>query len=672
MKPIAQNTLLQNRYLIVHMIGKGGMGEVYLAIDQRLGSAVALKRTLYSDDELLGNAFEREARTLARLRHPVLTKVSDHFVENETQFLVMEHISGEDLSKRMEINKKGFPLSWVLFWADQLLDALTYLHTHEPPIIHRDIKPQNLKLTAENNIVLLDFGLSKNTIGQTKTSTSGSVVGYTPHYAPMEQIRGMGTDERSDLFSLSATLYQLLSNVIPVDALNRADSILSGMSDPLTPLNELNQEVSKDLSDVLLKGMALSLDQRYATARDMQKALREAYAELKNQDSSALPENTNNRPPAEIPQSQLATEVISLSDITDQNINYEISKSGQSNSTNSLSEPAQTDSLNTYSAKYPEERSEQTDFDATIRYNSAQENSEEIQSNIKTEVFIAGSLPVLDSVQKDEGSKPKSYIETADFQQPKAFAEADNFSADEDFGAADDNFGATENYSPDATLPLIPYAKHLDQGVSAPANDEFNAEFDDRESQSETPEFSAASDYDAAEQEVSIPQTTSPPTSTLPNKKSSANKLIIAGGVGVLLILLISVAGLGWYALRSSKNIAVEQTPLPTPQPTMEISPTPEPSLEAVTETNSNSSIGESLMDSNSESLTNANSSPGTIGQSVTKDVKTPREQTTPVKTEVQKRTPQTVSEKTPSTQAERTPAPKKTPVKSDRTDILQ
>src|SRR5687767_3972940 len=182
MKPLAQNTLIQNRYLIVHLIGKGGMGEVYLAVDQRLGSAVALKRTFFAGDEMLGNAFEREARTLARMRHPVLPKVSDHFGENDEQFLVMEHISGDDLSKRIEANQKPFPLSWVMFWADQLLDALSYLHSHEPPIIHRDIKPQNLKLTDENHVVLLDFGLSKTSTGLTNlatgTGSTGSVVGY--------------------------------------------------------------------------------------------------------------------------------------------------------------------------------------------------------------------------------------------------------------------------------------------------------------------------------------------------------------------------------------------------------------------------------------------------------------------------------------------------------------
>src|SRR5215213_11906593 len=102
MKPLSPNSLIQNRYLVVQLIGKGGMGDVYLAVDQRLGSAIALKRTFFSDDDTLRHAFEREARTLARLRHPVLPKVSDHFTENDEQYLVMEHIAGDDLAKRLE------------------------------------------------------------------------------------------------------------------------------------------------------------------------------------------------------------------------------------------------------------------------------------------------------------------------------------------------------------------------------------------------------------------------------------------------------------------------------------------------------------------------------------------------------------------------------------------
>lgn len=278
--------MIQNRYLIVQMIGKGGMGEVYLAVDQRLGSAVALKRTFFNDNQTLGSAFEREARILARLRHPVLPKVIDHFAENGDQFLVMEHISGDDLAKRLENATEPFPLNWVMFWADQMLDALSYLHSHEPPIVHRDIKPQNLKLTDENHIVLLDFGLSKDfdTSVSGGSLNSASVAGYSPHFASMEQIRGTGTNPRSDIYSFSATLYQLLTNTIPADALSRADALLGGQKDPIVPLNEVNPNIPRAISDVILKGAELRQDQRFASAAEMQKALRRAFKQGKEEE----------------------------------------------------------------------------------------------------------------------------------------------------------------------------------------------------------------------------------------------------------------------------------------------------------------------------------------------------------------------------------------------------
>jgi serine/threonine protein kinase len=302
MKPLPQNSLVQNRYLVVQLIGKGGMGEVYLAVDQRLGSAVAIKRTVFREDEALGSAFEREAKILARLRHPVLPKVIDHFIETEGQFLVMEHISGDDLAKRLESAGKPFPLSWVMFWADQLLDALNYLHSHEPPIIHRDIKPQNLKLTDDNHVVLLDFGLSKDfdTNVKSEPAGSGSVVGYSPHFASMEQVRGTGTDARSDLYSLSATLYQLLTNTVPPDALTRADDLLGGHTDPLLPINVVNRHVTSAISAVVLKGLSVRQDERFANAAEMQKALRRAFNQgKKGQEAETVMLPLDTKPAAE-------------------------------------------------------------------------------------------------------------------------------------------------------------------------------------------------------------------------------------------------------------------------------------------------------------------------------------------------------------------------------------
>src|SRR5215210_2776852 len=160
-------TLIQGRYQIIKKIGEGGMGAVYEAVDKRLSSTVALKQTLVRG-ERLERAFEREAQLLANLRHPALPRVIDYFSEDQAQFLVMEFIPGEDLGESLEFDNPPFPLEEILRWADSLLDALDYLHSQTPPIIHRDIKPQNLKLTASGEIVLLDFGLAKGAAAQSQ------------------------------------------------------------------------------------------------------------------------------------------------------------------------------------------------------------------------------------------------------------------------------------------------------------------------------------------------------------------------------------------------------------------------------------------------------------------------------------------------------------------------
>jgi predicted Ser/Thr protein kinase len=273
---IAPGTVLQNRYAVERQIGAGGMGAVYVATDRRFGSTVALKETFF-DDAALRRAFEREARLLNRLRHHALPRVSDHFEEAEGQFLVMEYIPGEDLSQMLKArNGSGFPARQVLSWADQLLDALDYLHTQEPPVVHRDIKPQNLKLTARDQIVLLDFGLAKGTALQTRVTHTASLFGYSFNYAPIEQMQGAGTDPRSDLYSLGATLYHLLTGATPPDALTRATAVLDGDPDPLRPASETAAHVPAEVSDVLSRSMALSAARRFGSAAEMRAALREA------------------------------------------------------------------------------------------------------------------------------------------------------------------------------------------------------------------------------------------------------------------------------------------------------------------------------------------------------------------------------------------------------------
>src|SRR3989441_963448 len=273
---LSPETILQGRYRIVRQLGQGGMGAVYEAVDQRLDTVVALKETLFTDEKLR-KQFEREARVLARMHHQALPRVSDHFNEGDGQFLVMQYIAGEDFYEMLTRRNSPFSQAEVLRWGDQLCDALDYLHTQDPQIIHRDIKPQNLKLTARGQVVLLDFGLAKGSAGQMSVvTTSASIFGYTPNYAPLEQIQGLGTDARSDLYSLSATLYHLLTNVKPPDALSRAAAIVNGQPDPLAPAHQAGGQVSAAVAAALSKGMSQKRDDRYASAVLMREALREA------------------------------------------------------------------------------------------------------------------------------------------------------------------------------------------------------------------------------------------------------------------------------------------------------------------------------------------------------------------------------------------------------------
>ncbi len=276
--PLSPNVILQNRYIIIELIGRGGMGAVYKAIDQRLGNTVALKQTTVRSPHLR-EAFENEACLLASLQHPALPVVSDHFTEGDDKFLVMQYISGDDLGTMLMNETERFPISDVLRWADQLLDALDYLHSQKPPIIHRDIKPRNLKLNPRGDVILLDFGLAKGSQMIYAADGAGRNVRIlTPEYAPLEQIQGTDSDPRSDLCSLAATLYHLLTGKAPSDALTRAASVLSEQTDPLRPSNELNPQIPPAIAVILHQAMSHSLEQRFANARAMRTALKMVYS----------------------------------------------------------------------------------------------------------------------------------------------------------------------------------------------------------------------------------------------------------------------------------------------------------------------------------------------------------------------------------------------------------
>jgi len=272
---LAPETILQSRYRVVQTLGKGGMGAVYEAIDLRLGHTVALKQTLTNDEEQW-KQFEREARLMAWLNHPALPRVSDYFTEGHRAFFVMQFVEGSDLAEIIAQQPGPMPRNSVVAWADQLLDALIYLHTHERQIIHRDIKPHNLKVTRGGQIVLLDFGLAKTQAADPSGALScTSVFGYTPRYAPLEQIQDLGTSPQSDIYALGATLYHLLTGVKPPDALARATALVSARPNPLRPANEINEAVGEELAAILTIAMAQNPNERYATAVEFRAALRQ-------------------------------------------------------------------------------------------------------------------------------------------------------------------------------------------------------------------------------------------------------------------------------------------------------------------------------------------------------------------------------------------------------------
>ena len=263
---LEKNTLLHNRYRIIEILGQGGMGSVYRAIDENLGVAVALKENLFTTEEYM-RQFRLEAVILANLRHPNMPRVSDHFeLGDQGQYLIMDFIEGEDLRNRMDRMGMITEDDATQIGA-AMCDALAYLHSRKPPILHRDIKPGNVKITPDGHIFLVDFGLAKVYQGDNQATTTGARA-MTPGYSPPEQYGTARTDPRTDFYSLGATLYAALCGVIPEDGLARAMD-----NAQLTPLRKRNPKVSRRFAAAIEKAMAVDPSDRFQSAEDFKKAL---------------------------------------------------------------------------------------------------------------------------------------------------------------------------------------------------------------------------------------------------------------------------------------------------------------------------------------------------------------------------------------------------------------
>jgi eukaryotic-like serine/threonine-protein kinase len=262
---LSPGQILNNRYRIDNLIAQGGFGAVYYAYDFALKRFCALKENLETDSDAQ-RQFELEATVLAGLSHANLPRVIDHFViSGQGQYLVMDYVEGEDLQEMLDRVGAPLPESQVLLWIEQICDALIYLHSQHPSIIHRDVKPANIRLLPDGQTVkLVDFGIIKVGGGPTAKAARGATEGYSPP----EQYGTGKTDARSDVYALGATLYALLTGQQPPASTDRA----AGSAFLLPPRN-LNPGISPHIETAIQKAMALSQMDRFQTIAELQSAL---------------------------------------------------------------------------------------------------------------------------------------------------------------------------------------------------------------------------------------------------------------------------------------------------------------------------------------------------------------------------------------------------------------
>jgi hypothetical protein len=311
----ATNELLQEgRYRIGQRAN--GTGDVFEAYDTVRNTNVVVREipvklnkvTTVSQQESLKVAFANQAKALTEIDHDALLHVHDFFSEIDRQYLVMEAVDGTDLGELLAQSKKAFSVSQVTAWADQLLDALNYLHSRKPSIIHRNIKPQNLKLHSSGKIKLLGVGLETAAEPEmlgSHADTSGL------RYSPLEQIwPGLDTasqkvitnsyddrserilkgpaDARSDIYSLGATLYFLITGHEPVDPLERSIDILEGKLDPLREPIKVNSQIAPEVSDVLMKALEIKRENRYDSALIMRQVLQTAIERVAEREAEEV------------------------------------------------------------------------------------------------------------------------------------------------------------------------------------------------------------------------------------------------------------------------------------------------------------------------------------------------------------------------------------------------
>jgi serine/threonine protein kinase len=317
MLAVNQN-LLEGRFRIIKPFGQGKTVSFFEAFDNILDKSILLKRIEKRANESeysvaadrQDERFVSESRFLSEINNDGFLQIFDFFFEDNAKYLVMELVDGNNFGDLVKKSEEPFAIGDVVDWGDQILSALNYLHKSSPPIIYFNLRPQNLHLTSEGKIKLLSTGIGLRP-GEEGNVTLISFNELNVNYCPLELIwqqLDAGTkrviiagyddkaermlvlppDERSDIYSVGAILYQLLTNQMPADALERTIEVLEGKVDPLIAPNELNSSISDEISEFLVKALQISRENRFQSAAEMRHELASAYAILRERKAQLL------------------------------------------------------------------------------------------------------------------------------------------------------------------------------------------------------------------------------------------------------------------------------------------------------------------------------------------------------------------------------------------------
>ena len=258
------NTLFDGRYRILRKLGSGGMANVYLAEDEDLGRRVAIKilSERYANDESFNERFRREAKSAASLSHPNIVSIYDRGEADGIPYIAMEVIEGRSL-KELILTRGPLPLATAIDYTHQILDALRFAHRNG--IIHRDIKPHNILLGAENRAKVTDFGIAR--AGASQMTEVGSIMGTAQYLSP-EQARGAPVTAASDLYSVGIVLYEMLTGQVPFSGDSAIEIAMKHLNETPRPPSSLRPELTPELDHVVLRALAKNPEDRYQASEE--------------------------------------------------------------------------------------------------------------------------------------------------------------------------------------------------------------------------------------------------------------------------------------------------------------------------------------------------------------------------------------------------------------------